>query len=65
MTRAEHRTLTWRKSTYSNNVDDCVEVARTLDDTMIRDSKNPDAGALRFSAAAWRTLRATLGVRSG
>ena len=58
LTRAE-----WRKSTYSGgNGSACVEVARNLPGIVaVRDSKNPDGGALTFSPAAWDEFLA--GVR--
>lgn len=46
---------TWRKSSYSANVANCVELA-TTGDPAVRDSKNPDAGHLaldRPELAAW------------
>ncbi|WP_316529320.1 DUF397 domain-containing protein [Kitasatospora brasiliensis] len=42
----------WRKSMYSNNGGDCVEV----DDAhpgRVRDSKDPSGPALIFAAEAW------------
>ncbi|MFD9734390.1 DUF397 domain-containing protein [Umezawaea sp. NPDC059074] len=39
----------WRKSSYSANQNDCVEVRGTLD--AVRDSKNPAGPALRVSRA--------------
>ena len=48
--------LVWRKSSYSGdgNNDNCVEVAFASPAVGVRDSKKPDAGALAFSASAWR-----------
>jgi hypothetical protein len=45
----------WRKSSYSNSRDDCVEVALGAQ-VGVRDSKNPAAGALIVSPAAWSAL---------
>ncbi|MET9400938.1 DUF397 domain-containing protein [Kitasatospora sp. NPDC002965] len=45
--------LTWRKSSWSNDSGDCVELA--IPDgpaTYVRDSKNPSGPALVLSAAA-------------
>lgn len=52
----------WRKSSYSSsNGGNCVEVAFSLmDDVAVRDSKNPDGGALVLSPAAWRALIASV-----
>lgn len=47
----------WRKSTRSGNGGDCVEVADNLLDehgvVLVRDSKNPSGGILRFTGAEW------------
>lgn len=55
----------WRKSTYSESAE-CVEiaVATGLQDQyegrgttfLIRDSKSPEAGALRLTSQQWSTL---------
>jgi hypothetical protein len=44
----------WRKSSYSTGGNQCVEVARLAGSIAVRDSKDPDAGHLAFSAASWR-----------
>jgi hypothetical protein len=44
---------TWFKSSYSNGQGECVEVAITGDQVAMRDSKNPEGGALLFTAEAW------------
>ncbi|WP_216210648.1 DUF397 domain-containing protein [Amycolatopsis aidingensis] len=38
--------VTWRKSSYSGSESNCVELAVTADRTAIRDSKDPEGGAL-------------------
>ncbi|MFJ4875891.1 DUF397 domain-containing protein [Streptomyces sp. NPDC088745] len=38
--------LHWRKSMYSSNGGDCVEIATPPDAVLIRDSKNPDGPRL-------------------
>jgi Domain of unknown function (DUF397) len=54
----------WRKSTYSNNGGNCVEVARDLPDAVaVRDSKDPDGPKLAFTPHAWRRFADR--VRSG
>ncbi|MGH3772527.1 MAG: DUF397 domain-containing protein [Pseudonocardiaceae bacterium] len=54
----------FRKSTYTNSMAACVEVA-DLDggDRAVRDSKDPSGPALMFTAAGWAAF--TAGVRSG
>ena len=55
----------WRKSSFSSsNGGQCVEVASNLPAIIVvRDSKNPDGGALVVTAAQWRDFLA--GARSG
>jgi Domain of unknown function (DUF397) len=45
----------WRRSRRCGN-GTCVEVARIGDDYLIRDSKHPEVGPLRFSAAEWNSF---------
>ncbi len=40
----------WRKSSYSGQEADCIELAHTLDS--LRDSKNPDGPRLRVNIDA-------------
>jgi Domain of unknown function (DUF397) len=54
----------WRKSTYSSNGSDCVEVAVRFDESDavgVRDSKNPGDATLAFSRTAFDAFLA--GVR--
>jgi hypothetical protein len=55
----------WRKSSYSGSSGgQCVEVARNLPGIVaVRDSKNPESGALAVTPAAWQALLAD--IRSG
>jgi Domain of unknown function (DUF397) len=47
----------WKKSSYSGNNGNCVEVAINLPDLVaIRDSKNSDGSRLLMSAASWRVF---------
>ena len=51
----------WRKSSYSNTGANCVEVARTRRGRVaVRDSKNPDGGALSFGQDEWKTFVAKM-----
>ncbi|MGO8894240.1 MAG: DUF397 domain-containing protein [Streptosporangiaceae bacterium] len=50
-------TTPWRKSSYSNSQANCVEVAKTRSGKVaVRDSRNPDGGALSFSPDEWQTF---------
>ncbi|OKI04773.1 hypothetical protein A6A06_08575 [Streptomyces sp. CB02923] len=51
-------TSEYRKSTYSNAHEECVEVAIGLRDAVvIRDSKTPTGPTLHLSPAAWADFR--------
>jgi uncharacterized protein DUF397 len=55
---------TWRKSTYSSQDGNCVEVARSLPGIVaVRDSKDPDGPKLLVSPPAWRAFVRGLRVR--
>ncbi|KAK1182229.1 DUF397 domain-containing protein [Streptomyces sp. NBS 14/10] len=48
----------FRKSSYSNGTEECVEVATNHPDTVaIRDSKRPEGPILRVAPAAWVAFR--------
>ncbi|GAB2699134.1 DUF397 domain-containing protein [Kitasatospora kifunensis] len=57
--------LSFRKSSYSNGQENCVECAGTLlgSETVVRDSKDPHGPALIFEADAWRSF--ITGLRAG
>jgi hypothetical protein len=43
----------WRKSSYSNAGNECVEVGATEGGCAVRDSKNPGSLYLTFGITAW------------
>lgn len=53
MAAAESKTLQWRKSSWSANDVNCVEVAFSCGDVHMRDSKDPAGQHLRFGQRAW------------
>lgn len=53
----------WRKSSYSSETANCVEVAEMPEVVAVRDSKNPDGGMLVFDEVVWRGFVAA--VRAG
>ncbi|MFJ7248921.1 DUF397 domain-containing protein [Kitasatospora sp. NPDC098652] len=56
--------ITWRKSSYSSDGGQCVEVAPGFPNVMpVRDSKDPHGPTLVFSAAAWQSF--VTAVRTG
>lgn len=75
MTYLEYSRTPWRKSSYSGNGGNCVEIAVTGDTSvathkadadklyLMRDSKNPDGPALAFTEAEWDAFVA--GVKDG
>lgn len=46
-------TLTWQKSTYSEEASSCVEIATTPTATHIRDSKTPTGPQLTLHPTTW------------
>lgn len=57
--------LTFRKSSYSNAQENCVEYATSLavSGAVVRDSKDPHGPALAFPLDAWRAFVA--GIHAG
>ncbi|MFG2145537.1 DUF397 domain-containing protein [Streptomyces sp. NPDC048696] len=54
MHKVDLRHARWRKSSYSNGSQSCVEVVDDCPGIVpVRDSKNPHGPALTFPAAAW------------
>lgn len=46
----------WRKSSYSGNQGNCVEVALRPSRVLVRDTKAREAGHIEMSTEAWRSL---------
>jgi hypothetical protein len=46
----------WRKSSYSGNSGNCVEIAYLDDAVAVRDSTKLDGSVLMFSPQAWRAF---------
>ena len=51
--------LDFRKSSYSANSANCVEVADTPGASAVRDTQNRGQGHLSFSSAEWAALLST------
>ena len=57
MTEIDLSRAEWRKSSYSSQSGNCVEVARNLPGLVaVRDSKEPDAMRLVVSQETWRVF---------
>jgi Domain of unknown function (DUF397) len=54
----------WRKSSYSADVTNCVEVADLDHVVAVRDSRDPTGPALTFSPAAWASFIITMKRRA-
>jgi Domain of unknown function (DUF397) len=48
--------MIWRKSSYSGDQGNCIEVAALPDGAAVRDSKDASGPVLRFSAKAWQAF---------
>ena len=57
MTEIDLSRAEWRKSSYSSQSGNCVEVARNLPGLVaVRDSKAPDGAKLMVPREAWRAF---------
>lgn len=64
MSSASELAVQWRKSTYSDNGGQCVELGHGLADAApVRDSKDPSGPVLTFTPAAWSAFVAA--IRTG
>ncbi|MFF7588722.1 DUF397 domain-containing protein [Kitasatospora purpeofusca] len=53
--------VSWRKSSYSGNGGNCVEIAPDFVDFLpVRDSKDPEGPTLNFPTDAWRSFVAAV-----
>ncbi|MDY0815678.1 DUF397 domain-containing protein [Kitasatospora purpeofusca] len=53
--------VSWRKSSYSQNGGNCIEVAPDFPGLIpVRDSKDPSGPALLFPSDAWRSFVAAV-----
>ncbi|MFD1146344.1 DUF397 domain-containing protein [Saccharothrix hoggarensis] len=52
--------IAWRKSSYSGNDANCVEVAVRTTVVGLRDSKNPEGGRLLIGSGAFRSFLRTV-----
>ena len=48
--------LQWRKSSYSSDSGNCVEVASAPNHIYVRDSKDPQLTAISYNTGAWRAF---------
>jgi len=60
MTDGDLTRVQWRKSSYSGNSGNCVEVAMLDNGVAVRDSKNAHGPVLLFPGQAWRAFRRQL-----
>jgi len=50
----------WRKSNYSANAADCVEIASADKSVLVRDSRDRSSVVLELSVPSWRQLVARI-----
>lgn len=50
----------WRKSSYSDNGGNCVEVGNVAPVVLVRDTTDRDGQTLAFTASAWQAFTTTL-----
>lgn len=52
--------MNWRKSTYTNGGENCVETASGSGVVLVRDTKDRTGGTLTFPAATWQSFANSL-----
>jgi hypothetical protein len=52
--------MNWRKATYTNGGENCVETASGSGLVLVRDTKDRDGWTLAFSTGAWEQFTASL-----
>jgi hypothetical protein len=50
----ESTDMNWRKASYTNGGENCVEVADNKSRVLVRDTKDSQGPMLRFTPDAWR-----------
>jgi hypothetical protein len=56
----EDTDMNWRKATYTNGGENCVETASSSGVVLVRDTKDRDGGTLTFSTGTWERFTASL-----
>jgi hypothetical protein len=56
----EGLTRNWRKSSYSGNGAECVEVSDGMGLVLVQDTNSRAGGTLEFSVGAWRSFTGAL-----
>jgi hypothetical protein len=50
----------WRKASYSNGSDECVEISHRFEMIAVRDTKNPSGTVLTIPADSWHRFTSSL-----
>jgi hypothetical protein len=56
----EDRDMNWRKATYSNGGENCIEVAADPHGLVVRDTQDRTGPVINFSADAWQAFTGSL-----
>lgn len=52
----ESTDMNWRKASYSNGGENCVEVGNSRGTLLVRDTTDRDGGTLKFSVSSWKAF---------